>query len=221
MEFQAALERLTPLLKRFWLPLIFATLGLIFFVYGLIWLIGSKSSENEVVFEDSLEASQSQKSSQKIMVDIEGAVQRPGVYSLAIDARIQDALVASGGLSSSADREWISKNLNLAVKLTDGAKIYIPLQGDVPSGTSQGDALQTPLRQGFEGQVGSSIGTSSEQININSASQSQLEALPGIGPVTAGKIINGRPYSSIDELLSKKIVGKSVFEKIKEKISIY
>ena len=59
------------------------------------------------------------------------------------------------------------------------------------------------------------------QININAASEQELDSLPGIGPIYAQKIINGRPYSSIDELLSKKIVGSKVFEEIKEKITVY
>ena len=57
-------------------------------------------------------------------------------------------------------------------------------------------------------------------ININTSSQSQLEILPGIGPVTAQKIILGRPYGSVDELLGKKIVGTKVFDQIKERISV-
>ncbi len=58
-------------------------------------------------------------------------------------------------------------------------------------------------------------------ININTASESQLDTLPGIGPVTAQKIIVGRQYGSIDELLSKKVVGAKVFEQLKDKISVY
>ena len=62
---------------------------------------------------------------------------------------------------------------------------------------------------------------SSSLVDINTGSQSQLEALPGIGPVTASKIIAGRPYNSVDELLSKKIVGSKVFNQIKDKITVY
>ena len=212
MEFQPILERFMPLLKRYWLSLIFASLGLIFFIYGLIWLLGTNgNSQKEIVFENPSEATQAQKSSQKILVDVEGAVQHPGVYSLPVDGRMQDALVASGGLSGTADREWVAKNLNLAIKLSDGAKLYIPVKGEA----------QTASSIGTKSSGGSTLGAASEQININSASQSQLEALPGIGPVTAQKVIAGRPYNAIDELLSKKIVSKKVYEQIKEKVSVY
>lgn len=215
MDFQSIRERFSPFLKQYWLPIIFASLGLIFFVYGLIWISGSgSSSEKDIVFEQSNEATQAQKSSQKILVDIEGAVVRPGVYSLTLDARIQDALVASGGLSGAADRKWVAKNLNLAVKLTDGAKLYIPAKGEVQTSSSVSV-------KGVTTGTGSSQSSISNQININTASQFELEALPGVGPVTAQKIINGRSYGSVDELLSKKIVSKKVFDQIKERITVY
>lgn len=64
-------------------------------------------------------------------------------------------------------------------------------------------------------------GTSSGTININQASESELDALPGIGPVTAQKIISNRPYQSVEDLLNKKAVGASEFAKIKDQMSVY
>src|SRR3989344_3599763 len=113
----------------------------------------------------------------------------------------------AGGFSDKANTEWIAKNLNLAAKLTDAAKIYIPFAGEELATSGSMDSTSTT---GTTGNTG--------LININSANQAQLESLPGVGPVTAAKIISGRPYGSVDELLGKKIVGASVFEKIKEKI---
>ena len=110
---------------------------------------------------------------------------------------------------------YVTKNLNLAIKVTDGTKIYIPKIGETETESI------TPLRsamQNFGGQAGI---MSNAQININTSSELELDSLPGIGPVTVQKIINSRPYSSIDELLSKKIVGSKVFEEIREKISVY
>ncbi|MBI2420982.1 MAG: helix-hairpin-helix domain-containing protein, partial [Candidatus Levybacteria bacterium] len=97
---------------------------------------------------------------------------------------------------------FIEKNINLASKVTDGMKIYIPRVGE-------------SLSSG----VNTTISSGSSLVGINSAGQAELEALPGIGPVTAGKIIAGRPYSSIDDLVAKKAVSQSVFEKIKDQIS--
>lgn len=178
--------------------------GLIFLGYGLISLLSSDSSKDEIIFE-SFDNASDKPSEQvsKIVVDVEGGVEKPGVYSLSANSRVQDALIAAGGLSESANREWVTKNLNLAAKVTDGGKIYIPLQGE----------SITPLRSSsFAGQAGG--------VNINTASESELDTLPGVGPVTAQKIINGRPYSLVEELVQKKVVSNAVFEKIKDKISL-
>lgn len=197
MEIEQVKAQLLPILKKHYIPLGLGFLGLIFLGYGLISLLGSRQSASEnVVFEGggNNEGSISQKS---ISVDVEGAVVKAGVYKLAADARIQEALIAAGGLASTADRNWVSKSLNLAARLTDGAKIYIPETGEsVPA-------------------VNNTLGL----ININSASEQELDTLPGIGPVTAQKIIGARPYNSINELLDKKIVGSKVFSQIKDKIS--
>lgn len=182
--------------------------GLMMLGYGLIALIGSSDSRSDIVFESSNQASGSaEMGKSNITVDVEGGVVKPGVYQLSSPARVQDALIAAGGLSASADRVWVAKNLNLAVKVTDGGKIYIPIIGESSANINQSSV---------QGQMDTSV-----MININTASEAQLDSLPGIGPVTAQKIISGRSYGSIDELLSKKIVTSSVFSKIKDKIAVY
>lgn len=207
MDTNELVSRYSPLLKKHWLPLSLGALGMIFFVYGLIGLfLTNKTASDDIVFEPSAE--QSSKEAKTIFIDIEGAVVKPGLYKLPQDSRIQDSLIAAGGLSVSADREYIAKNLNLAIKLTDGAKIYIPSVGEALNGVS---VLNSS----------SEVGNVSGLININNGSQTQLESLPGIGPVTAAKIIGARPYSSVDELLKKKIVGSKVFNQIKDKITLY
>lgn len=149
--------------------------------------------------------------SEKVFVDVSGAVQRPGVYQLELTSRVQDAFLAAGGLSAEADRDYVARFINLAAPLRDGMKIYVPKIGEAPAAVSVGGISSQGSVQSLGGQGLTSI---------NSASQIELEALPGIGPVTAGKIIASRPYNSINELLSKKAVGKSVFEKIKSQISL-
>jgi competence protein ComEA len=141
-----------------------------------------------------------------MQVDIEGAVISPGVYRLPADSIIKDALVSAGGLSSQADRDFVAKNINLAAKLSDGAKIYIPKIGEATSSDSQIPGVDTQA-----------LAT----ININTASSDDLDSLPGVGPATVTKIVNGRPYSNINELLDKKIVSSKVFGEIKDKISVY
>lgn len=141
----------------------------------------------------------------KIFVDVGGAVLKPGIYEFSSDSRTNDALIAAGGLAEAADRDWVSQNLNLAAKLTDGGKIYVPYRGEdtVKVGPSQSKGP-----------------TFSERININTASLAELDTLWGIGPATAQKIIDSRPYSKIEDLLDKKIVKTNVYEAIKDKITV-
>lgn len=139
-----------------------------------------------------------------LLVDIEGAVQHPGVYTLAGDARIKDALIAAGGLADDADRDTFAKTVNLAQKVNDGAKLYIPRQST--AGVNN---------------VNNTVDPKSTLLSINTASLSDLDALPGVGVVRAQAIIDGRPYTKIEELVENKILPQSVFQKIKESISVY
>lgn len=209
MDFRAVFEKYAPLLSTYRLPLVVGLVGLIFFVYGLIsLLIPASSSSEELLLDASSESIATESASESsITIDIEGEVINPGVYSLPADARVQDALAAAGGLSENANREYIAKTVNLAAKLQDGAKLYFP---------SQSESASTIQSSNTSSQV-----MGSATININQASHSELDALPGIGPVTSQKIIDNRPYTSVDELLTKKILGQKVFTQVKEKLSVF
>lgn len=191
-------------------------MGLILFAYGfwtLVYQPRLRENLQSSNFSQPSSASISAQSLQNtIKVDIEGAVTNPGVYSVGTDARVQDALVAAGGLSMSADRNWVASHVNLALKLTDGTKIYIPSFAEVTGGQAQQVSTQT--------NTGGILGAQNQQIDINSASESDLDSLPGVGLATANKIIAGRPYASIQDLLNKKIVGAKEFEKIKDLIVV-
>lgn len=208
MDFEAKFSEFSQIIKQYWLPLTLAIFGLIFFIYGLISLLSFKSNPQELNLSSELSAT---KSATLISIDIEGAVVNPGVYKLPAGSIIQDGLVLANGLSQDADREYVSKNINLAAKLTDGAKVYIPKVGQINTNSQSQVQIQ--------GQNPAS--TSNSLININTATSDQLDSLPGIGPVTAGKIINARPYTAIDDLLNNKIVSSKVFGEIKDKISVY
>ncbi|HEX8932453.1 MAG TPA: ComEA family DNA-binding protein [Patescibacteria group bacterium] len=201
-------------LKPHWLPLTLGLLGMIFLVCGLIVFSSSKKDKPDILFEaasdvraGSLGSAQT-KQLQTLAVDIEGAVMHPGVYKLPSDARVQDVLIAAGGMSSQADRGKIAKTLNLAAKVTDGGKIYIPVVGETNTDLAAAES-------NVQGE-----GTSST-LNINSASLKDLDTLLGIGEVTAQKIISNRPYTAVDEMLAKKVVSQKVFNGIKDKISVY
>ncbi len=176
-----------------------------------------------------------------IMVDVSGAITHPGVYKLEPSSRISQAIQAAGGTTQKADTSWIAKNLNQATKLTDGDKIFIPAVGEVKalplsaSNMSQPIPTQTSTPQiagistdspGLQKALvtvspqATSPTPSDGKVNVNSAAASELDVLPGIGPVTAQKIINNRPYKSLEELKEKKAVNKNTFEKIKDKIKL-
>jgi len=187
---------ITELLDRFKLPLGMGLIGLIFIIGGLISSQFLTKAEAPQEFpKESLVSNK-----QEMMVDVSGAVNNPGVYKLNVGDRVADAIKAAGGTSSNANQEYISKNINMAGKVSDGAKIYIPLKGDT---------APVPIIKGAV------AGTSASQVNINNAAQLELEALPGIGPVTAAKIISARPFQKIEDLLNQKIVSKATYEKIK------
>ena len=189
-------QRLLPLIRSNLLPIALGIFGIILVTLGLFQMVLNKPKSSPLVLE---EAGEEKKLD--IVVDIEGAVMSPGVYKVSADSRIVDVLAEAGGISEDANRDWVEKNINLAKKASDGLKIYIPRIGEEVLSISQNSA-----------QAGAVI-------NINTASASDLESLPAVGPVTAQKIIDGRPYSQIGELIDRKIVGAATFEKIKDKIS--
>ena len=179
-------------------------LGLLLVGVGILSavLISNKVTDKGI---EIVEISEEDETGEDIFVDVAGAVIQPGLYRLSSEGRVNDALAAAAGLTESADRDWFSKNINLAAKLTDGAKIYIPVKGAVDNS---------------DGQVAGSSNVGS-QININTASPALLDRLWGVGPATAEKIIDGRPYASVEELSSKKVVNSNVYEQIKDEVTVY
>lgn len=200
-------DKLQQFFSLYKFPLIFASVGLIFIIGAAILIIRQNTQSANVIF-----ITQSTESARiKIKVDLAGSIMNPGVYELPEGSRISDALALAGGFSALADRDWVEKNINRAAKVIDGGKIYIPKTGEFFQSSNL-----SPL-----GNLSDLSGSSSiQKININTASQSELESLPGVGPATAGKIISGRPYQTIEELKTKKITGNALFEKIKDQITL-
>jgi competence protein ComEA len=140
----------------------------------------------------------------KIFVDIEGEVISPGVYELADGSRVKDVLMMAGGLSGNADREFCEKNLNLSEVLKDSQKIYIPALSD------------TPAMTGYS--VANSNGN---RVCINTATVAELDTLWGIGPARAEAVVKNRPYQSIDDLVSKGVLTKSIVDKNRDSLTVY
>lgn len=134
-----------------------------------------------------------------LVVDISGAVSSPGVYSLEEGSRVKDVIGQAGGFSEEANLEYVSKYINLAQILFDGDKIYIP---------KKGEQLSAPVSQPLG------------KINLNTATQAELETLSGIGPTYAQRIIKARPFKSIEEIMKVSGIGTKLFSRIKDKITI-
>jgi competence protein ComEA len=144
-----------------------------------------------------------------VVVNIDGAVQVPGVYSLPRDSRVQDAVEMAGGLTDQAS----PGSINLAALLEDGSQIYIP---SFKPGLVSAEEESTVLGMAADG-------STIPLVNINQASLDALETLPGIGPVTAQAIISYReehPFTRIEEIQKVPGIGPATFERIKVYLTI-
>ncbi len=148
-----------------------------------------------------------------VVVDVAGAVVTPGVYRLAAGARVGDAIEAAGGFGPRVDAARAARELNLAATLKDGQQIRVPSRDDPAQGADGGGG----------GSGGGSGGASGTLIDLNSATQAELESLPGIGPVTAGKIVEARaqaPFRAIEDLRERGLVGQKTFDSIRALIAV-
>lgn len=141
---------------------------------------------------------------QKIMVDIKGAIEKPGVYEADEGERVIDLITRAGGFTQGADET----KMNLALVVEDEMVIYIPKIGEDPP-------VDIPNISGGESEGG--------KVNINKAEASELETLPGIGPSKSQAIIEYRstngPFNSIEDIQSISGIGEKTFEKLKDKIT--
>jgi competence protein ComEA len=139
------------------------------------------------------------------VIDIEGGVVHPGIAHIAAGSRVADAIAAAGGYSDSADLVAAARTLNLASELMDGAQVYVPRLGDVTGGgTGTGSG---------GGNGGGGL------VDLNHATESELDALPGIGPVTVGKIVAAReeqPFQTLEELVDRKVMTNAQLDKIRD-----
>ncbi len=148
-----------------------------------------------------------------VWVHVVGAVRRPGLYGLVADARVNDAVNAAGGFLGSAAPSAV----NLARKVSDGEQIDVPTQDEVAKGGGGGAV-------GASG--GGSIADTGQQapVDLNSANAAQLDALPGIGPATALKIVADReangPYKSVEDLGRVAGIGPKKLEQLKDLVSV-
>jgi len=145
----------------------------------------------------------------EVVVDVAGGVVRPGVVRLAGGSRVGDAIAAAGGYAASADLAAAAVALNLAAPLGDGEKVLVPELG------------ATVLAAVAPPGGGSAAGDG--RVDLNAATASDLDALPGVGPVTVERILEARgqaPFTTVDELRSRGLVGEAVFAKLRELVAV-
>jgi competence protein ComEA len=142
----------------------------------------------------------------ELLVDVQGAVKRPGIVRVPASSRVADAIAAAGGYSAKADLLTAASSINLAANLADGAQVFVPIQGlaAVPGPSAPGTVAGGGL------------------VNLNTASPEALEALPGIGPVTVQKIVAARterPFVSLEELLEREVMHSGQLEDIRNLVT--
>lgn len=179
--------------------------------------------ENQNIMENVITEETTKEEDNTIVVHIIGSIKNPGIVKIAEGSRIIDAVDAAGGLLEDAD---ITK-VNLAYIIDDGTKIYIPSVNDV---NSSEDSEYISTNAGSNNVIdnsnknSSTKNSSSEMININTATQSELETLSGIGPSTALKIIKYRTengnFSTIEDIKNVNGIGDAKFESIKDSICV-
>ena len=167
------------------------------------------------------DASSAISSSANITVYVSGEVVKPGVYVLLATARVIDALQAAGGATNQADLVVV----NLAAPLVDAAQVFIPRMGSTPRVTLPRPhaGINLPIAGAGAGAVGGATSTAGI-VDINSATISDLDALPGVGPSTAQAIIDYRvangPYASVDDLLNVRGIGPSKLAAMRARVRV-
>lgn len=155
-----------------------------------------------------------------IAIFVSGEVAQPSVYTLAPGSLVFDAIQAAGGLTATADPTAI----NQAMRLTDGMQIHVPPRGAAPTPqpfTAPAPTAAPPVAGASPAPDSST--TAGGKVNINSASAAQLDALPGIGPVIAQRVVDYReahgPFTSVEQITAVSGIGDKLFEKIKDQIT--
>ena len=185
-----------------------------------------KESQN-IIEQQNLEIEEnkqeeSSKETKKIIVHVSGAVQNEGVIELEENSRIADAIEKAGGFREDA----YTKDVNLAYKLEDGMKIYIPTMEE-----KENEKTNVIVESNIETENNNNSYSNTDEgknvnskVNINTASKEELDTLPGIGPSTAEKIINYRKengkFKSIEGIKDVSGIGDSKYENIKDMIEI-
>jgi competence protein ComEA len=188
-------------------------------VLGYQWWGGDASEAEPIpegvqVYQPAAEEKESEESNQiegpvELVVDVKGAVKQPGVYRLPPGSRVEDAVKEAGGPTKQADMDRV----NLAQPLTDGMALRVPAEGEEAGP--------------FAGDLATSTGGAGEAaaVNLNTATQEELQSLTGIGPAKAEAILRYReengPFGSVDELVQVSGIGEKTLEQLRDQVTVH
>jgi competence protein ComEA len=146
-------------------------------------------------------------------VEVVGEVQNPGVICLGKGDIVEKAIVKAGGFTEEACLKWVERNINKASVAQRNSKIFIPSQSDMECSLGGNGGEMKEHKGGVKT-------SQPDKISINNASAADLETISGVGPATAKKIIEGRPYNSLEDIKEVKGIGESTYENIKNYICL-
>lgn len=204
--------------------LVYVILGLVVLAVGAVTVVtmrsGGAGSATSISLSDQVDAMAgvgvgssstvlTTTTAKGIYIQVVGAVRMPGVYQMPAGSRVFEAVEKAGGFSADAD----SQAMSLAAQVTDGCRVYVPRRGEVTTASTGG--------------VGKGVTTRSTEgglVSINSATAEELDALPGIGPSLAQKIVTYReahgPFTSIDQLADVSGIGPSKLEELRPLVGL-
>ena len=182
-------------------PFVFLVASTVCIAASVLVYTKTLQTDEQIQFSSDEQASGASESA-KIAVDVRGAVVRSGVYFLPPGARIADAIALAGGVTDLVDTDLADRMINYAGFVSDGMKIYVPKKENTLSEQAQ------------------SLTSKEAILSVNTDSSTQLESLPDVGEVTAQKIIDNRPYGSLEELVTKHVISASLLEKLRSRLSL-
>ena len=198
---------------------IIVAIGVIYFIYNKNQIRSDIDLESEILISNTSENKTNVEIQEDlVIIHITGSVKNPGIVKLKYGSRIEDAIEAAGGLTENAD----ITNVNLAYVLDDGVKIRIPSITDEKNGDEQ--ILEDGSGENIIEETNMTLGASTKEVNINKATETELQSLPGIGASLASRIIeyrnqNGK-FSKIEDIKNVNGIGDSKYDNIKDFITV-
>jgi len=198
------------------------------FLLPNLWKIETQTSQQSVYQVEHTECPVEEEPTKcSIFVDVSGAVKNPGVYCFDPGQRVVDAVERAGGFVTTTSLPYVYRNLNLAKELINSQKIYVPSNSELlcelkEFTLKEEEVISGNTENNTTGQTTQEEKQQAEKecVNINTATIAELDSLDGVGLSTAQKIIDNRPYNSVEDILNVSGIGDATYEKFKDNICV-